>query len=232
MLKKAFQVGDNHWKYIFLLLSEKSSAPRQVEHLSLSIVMSMGALCDRQMSGMTRCDWTHPAEATMISKYFGRQGREWATAYTCLGSWMCKTWRLYEVFYWSVRMPEYWPCSDLNTWRTWRCHHKRCGWRDEICRPWFAASWISLFPDSDQILLFCRWELKKPYIKIFYTKTFRIERVNQDIVHFTTYWIKKTKWHIQFRDLIHTFICLERRIIMKKEKLDVISWRRKKNGQL
>ena len=40
------------------------------------IVKSMGTLCDRQMSGMTRCDWTHPAEATMISKYFGRQGRE------------------------------------------------------------------------------------------------------------------------------------------------------------
>ena len=67
---------------------------------------------------------------------------------------------------------------------------------------------------------------KKPYIKIFYTKTFRIERVNQDIVHFTTYCIKKTKWHTQFCDLIHTFICLERRRIMKKAKLDVISWRR------
>ena len=92
MLKKAFQIGDIHWKYIFLVLNEKSSAPRQVEHLSNSwqsiagdlrpkkmisiIVKSMGALCDRQMTGMTRCDWTHPTEATMISKYFGRQGRE------------------------------------------------------------------------------------------------------------------------------------------------------------
>ena len=178
------------------------------------------------MSGMTRCDWTHPAEATMISKYFGRQGREWATAYTCLGSWMCKTWRLYEVFYWSARMPEYWPCSDLNTRRTWRCHHKRCGWLDEICRPWFAASWISLSPDSDQILLFCRWESEKAVYQDFLHKNFPDRARKSYIVHFITYCIKKTKWHTQFRDLIHTFICLERRRIMKKAKLDVISWRR------
>ena len=66
------------------MLNEKSSAPCQVEHLSHSlqsiagdlrpekmisiIVKSMGTLCDRQMSGMTRCDWTHPAEATMQQK--------------------------------------------------------------------------------------------------------------------------------------------------------------------
>ena len=81
-------------------------------------------------------------------------------------------------------------------------------------------------PIQTKFFCFADESQKKPYIKIFYTKTFRIERVNQDIVHFTTYCIKKTKWHTQFRDLIHTFICLERRRIMKKEKLDVISWRR------
>ena len=77
-------------------------------------------------------------------------------------------------------------------------------------------------PIQTKFFCFADESQKKPYIKIFYTKTFRIERVNQDIVHFTTYCIKKTL----FRDLIQTFICLERRRIMKKEKLDVISWRR------
>ena len=81
-------------------------------------------------------------------------------------------------------------------------------------------------PIQTKFFCFADESQKKRYIKIFYTKTFRIERVNQDIVHFTTYCIKKTKWHTQFRDLIHTFICLERRRIMKKEKIDVISWRR------
>ena len=42
--QKAFQVGDIHWKYIFLLLNEKSSAPRQVEHFSHSWLSIAGDL--------------------------------------------------------------------------------------------------------------------------------------------------------------------------------------------
>ena len=175
---------------------------------------------------MTRCDWTHPAEATMISKYFGRQGREWATAYTCLGSWMCKTWRLYEVFYWSARMPEYWPCSDLNTRRTWRCHHKRCGWLDEICRPWFAASWISLSPDSDQILLFCRWESEKAVYQDFLHKNFpdRARKSGHRTFHNILHKKDKMAYTVpRFDPYIH-LVGKEKN--NEEGKIDVMSWRR------
>ena len=178
------------------------------------------------MTGMTRCDWTHPTEATMISKYFGRQGREWATAYTCLGSWMCKTWRLYEVFYWSARMPEYWPCSDLNTRRTWRCHHKRCGWLDEICRPWFAASWISLSPDSDEILLFCRWESEKAVHQDFLHKNFpdRARKSGHRTFHNILHKKDKMAYTVpRFDPNLHLF---GKEKNNEEGKIDVISWRR------
>ena len=137
-------------------------------------------------------------------------------AYTCLGSWMCKTWRLYEVFCshaWVLALFRFEYSEDLKVspqevWLTW--------WNLSTVICSFMNLFVSRFRPNSFVL---QMRVRKSRISRFlYTKTFRIERVNQDIVHFTTYCIKKTIWHTQFSDLIHTFIWMERRRIMKKEK--------------
>ena len=63
-------------------------------------------------------------------------------------------------------------------------------------------------PIQTKFFCFADESQKKPYIKIFYTKTFWIERVNQDIVHITTYCIKKDKMAYtvpRFDPYIHLF---------------------------
>ena len=73
-----------------------------------------------------------------------------------------------------------------------------------------------------QTIFFCFADQskKKPDIKIFYTKTRQIDNRVLKSGHRTFYNIlhKQDKWPTQFRDSIHTFICLQGRRIMKKEK--------------
>ena len=78
-------------------------------------------------------------------------------------------------------------------------------------------------PIQTKFFCFADESQKKPYIKIFYTKTFRIERVNQDIVHFTTYCINKTKWHKEFRDLIQNIHLFGKEKNNEEGKIDVIN---------
>ena len=84
-------------------------------------------------------------------------------------------------------------------------------------------------PIQTKFFCFADESQKKPYIKIFYTKTFWIERVNQDIVHFTTYCNilhKKDKMAYtvpRFDPYIH-LVGKEKN--NEEGKIDVISWRR------
>ena len=119
--------------------SHKREGSKKYSKWGNSLEIYIETLCDRQTSGMTRCYWTHQQKLWWFHNILvGKVESERSHIHV----WVHKRERLGDF---SISLLT---CLCIGLGQIWN-------W---ICRLWFAASWISLSPDSDHILLFCRSE--------------------------------------------------------------------------